>query len=318
MQGKRVVVTGGAGVIGRELLTLLIERGAKALSLDREALPEDLAMKVEHWRIDLAEENLDAIKDFDPEIIFHLAATFERTEETPDFLAANYHDNVLATHRIQDLMPRLSQLTTYVFASSYLVYQPNLYLLGNPGDEVRPLREDDSISPRNLCGVAKYVGERETAFLQEVCGLRARTVWARIYRVYGRGSRDVISRWVRALVCGQPIIVYNEANRFDFIFAADVAEGLLRLADSPKARGAINLGTGTGRSITDVLEVLCNKLRVTDDLIRHEPSKPPYESSWADLSRLRSVTGWAPPTDLVSGIAQIISYETDRLERGDA
>src|SRR5437762_5971493 len=89
-------------------------------------------------------------------------------------------------------------------------------------------------------------------FLTEVDRLPVRTISARIYRVYGCGSRDVVSRWVRALIAGRPIEVFNPENRFDYIFAGDVAEGLRRLADSPTASGIVNLATGRSPSIAEV------------------------------------------------------------------
>ena len=58
-----------------------------------------------------------------------------------------------------------------------------------------------------------------------------------------------MSRWVRAALDGEPIAVYHAENRFDYIFSADVAEGLVRLSVSPRAAGIINLGSGNARPV---------------------------------------------------------------------
>lgn len=307
IRDKRVLVTGGAGVIGRELLRLLVEKGADVLSVDRQPLPSGNWARVLHVQKDLAEDSLDEIRDFNPQIIFHLAASFERSEESPEFWDINWHDNTLLSHRIVDLAKEMPDLEVFVFASSYLVYSPSLYLSPSLRDDVIYLKENDPVSPRNLCGAAKYYTEKEIEFVKEVVNPSLRTVHARIFRVYGCGSRDVVSRWVRAALSGQDIEVYNKQNRFDFIFARDVAEGLLKLAESPNANGAVNLGSGDARSIQEVLSFIhryVGQLRT-----RELGTKKPFEASCADLTKLRQMTGWAPSIRLEEGIKMIIAFE---------
>ena len=313
IKDKRVFVTGGAGVIGRELLKLLIGKGASILSVDRQPLPKGDWAGVLHIQKDLAKDSLDELHDFQPQIIFHLAASFERSKESPEFWDINWHDNVLLSHRIVDLAKEMPDLEVFVFASSYLVYSPSLYLSPSFHD-VTYLKEDDRIAPRNLCGAAKYYTEKEIEFVKEVVNLSLRSIYARIFRVYGCGSRDVVSRWVRAALSGQDIEVYNKQNCFDFIFARDVAEGLLRLAENPNAEGAVNLGSGAARSIQEVLD--CIGENVGQLRIRDHGIKEPFEASCADLTKLKQVTGWTPPTRLEEGIKMIIEFEQNSAGQG--
>lgn len=315
IKGKRVIVTGGAGVIGRELLTLLVEKGASILSVDRHPLPEGDWSAVFHIQKDLTTDSLDELRDFQPQIIFHLAAAFERSKESPEFWNTNWHDNVLLSHRVVDLAKEMPNLEVFVFASSYLVYSPSLYLSPSLRDDVVYLKEDDLIAPRNLCGAAKYYTEREIEFIKGVLKPSLRTIYARIFRVYGRGSRDVISRWVRAALFGQDMEVYNKENRFDFISARDVAEGLLRLAESPDAEGAVNLGSGVIRSIQDVLDVLLEYVPSAKMRIRDLGKREPFEASCADLARLKLLTGWVPSTDLEKDITVIVEFEQNRVDQ---
>src|SRR5207237_653324 len=83
---------------------------------------------------------------------------------------------------------------------------------------------------------------------------------------------DVVSRWVRALIAGRPIEVFNPENRFDYIFAGDVAEGLRRLADSPTASGIVNLATGRSPSIAEVAAAVLRATGAAQALIRHRGS----------------------------------------------
>jgi len=311
IDGKRVMVTGGAGVIGRELLKLVVEKGASTLSVDRELLPEGDWPGVFHVQKDLAKDDLDELFDFQPQIIFHLAADFERSKESPKFWGVNWHDNVILSHRIADLAKEMPNLEVFVFASSYLVYSPSLYLSPSLRDAVVYLKEDDLIVPRNLCGAAKYYTEREIEFVK---GLNPslRTVHARIFRVYGYGSGEVISRWIRAALAGQDIKVYNKENRFDFIFARDVAEGLLKLAESSEAEGPVNLGSGVAWSIQDVLNILVEHVAKTKLKMVDLGTREPFEASCADLARLKQMTGWAPPIELTEGTKMVGKFEQNK------
>ena len=312
-----MVVTGGAGVIGRELIVLLSEEGANILSIDREPLMMPEQTSVSHIQRDLATDNLDELVKFQPQIILHLAATFERSVESPEFWETNWHDNILASHRVASLVNKMNDLDVFVFASSYLVYSTSLYLTPSLLDKVVYLREGDFKAPRNLCGAAKFYTEKEIDFTKEFWGSSLRTIHARIYRVYGCGSKDVISRWIRAALSGEENQVYNRQNRFDFIFARDVAEGLLRMVQSKKAEGPINLGSGVSRSIQGVLDIICKYVPGLQPRIKEiKDINQPFEASCADLTRLKEVTGWTPPTSLEEGIRTVLEFEQS-LIRGN-
>ena len=309
VKGKNVMVTGAAGVIGRELLNILISKDANVLSVDRLPLPEGDYGKVKHIMMDLAVDSYDELIEFKPEVIIHLAAAFERSCESPDFWGTNWHDNNLVSHRLVDFIKQLPSLEVFVFASSYLLYNPSLYLSNTQRDGVTYLREDDVIIPRNLCGASKFYTEREIEFVRKVVKPELRQVNARIYRVYGRGSKDVISRWIRNGLANENIETYNKDNQFDYIFAGDVAEGLLVLAENGNAMGNVNLGSGVARSVNDVLNILLDLNILDESLIIDKGVTEDFEASCADLTRLKSLTGWVPPTDLKTGIKKIIDYE---------
>jgi nucleoside-diphosphate-sugar epimerase len=310
--GRRVLVTGGAGVIGRELLGLLTGRGATVLSVDRLPLPGTEPEGVRHLMADLATAELDEVVAFRPEIVFHLAATFERSAESAEFWEQNWSDNVIVTHRLAEAIGRTRDTACFVFASSYLIYRTTQYLFPTPPATPANLSEAAEIAPRNLCGSAKLYGEAELAFARDVMGAKFRSVSARIFRVYGLGSRDVVSRWVRAAILGEPIELYHPENRFDYIFSRDVAEGLLRMAIEPTAEGVINLGSGRARPVSDVVaaieDAIGRPLETRARLIDE-----PYEASQAGIERLRECLGWSPTTDLAAGIREIVAHEREAL-----
>jgi carbamoyl-phosphate synthase large subunit len=308
VRGHRVLVTGGAGVIARDLLDLLANEGATVLSVDRLPLERQPPAGVHHLVGDLADIDLRTIAEFEPQSILHLAATFERSLESPEFWEQNWSDNVVVTHRLAELAARTPSVEVFVFASSYLVYRTSQYLSAEPRADGVALVEDGALLPRNLCGAAKLYGEAELAFARDVLGGGFRSVSARIFRVYGRGSRDVVSRWVRAALHGEAIELYHPENRFDYVYSGDVAEGLLRMATDPRADGAINLATGRARSVSDVITAVEAATGRPLD-VRVTPIDEPFESSRADVTRLGERLGWTPDTSLEAGVARLVAHE---------
>ncbi|WP_040333886.1 NAD-dependent epimerase/dehydratase family protein [Candidatus Magnetobacterium casense] len=310
IKNKRILVTGGSGVIGRQLLSLLAEDNVEVLSIDREPLdrvaPDVIKRGVRHIEADLSETSLEPIRDFAPQVVFHLAAGFERSSESPGFWYRNWQDNTLLSHRMVELAGQLPTVAVFVFASSYLIYAKELYMQEGSGSATRYLTESDMVDPRNVTGASKYYTERELQFVNEVVNPALRCVNARIYRVFGRGSKDVISRWIGMALEGQVVEVYNKENAFDFIYAADVAEGLYRLACSGDAHGVVNLASGVSTTIAQVLDILGVQmgLRYIDKGITER-----IERSGANLERLKESTGWLPSISVSEGIRMVAEYE---------
>lgn len=306
---SRALITGAAGVIGRQLTRRLAEQGVEILTIDREPMPSGFDTLSQHIQDDLSTMDLDSIATFDPQQTFHLAASFERTTESSAYWDIGWRDDVTASHRIISAAAECPSATVFVFASSYLVYDENLYLFDAPPADAVALREDTRVDPRNLCGAGKYYTERELRYTMAVRRSELRVCNARIYRVYGEGSRDVISRWVRALLAGEKIEVFNAANIFDYVYASDVAEALARLGRTHMASGVFNVATGQGTRITDVVAALSAAGLETSGMMLESGEQAPYEASVADVSRLKDVLGWVPSTDIAAGVRHLVDYE---------
>ena len=307
----KALVTGSAGVIGRQLTTMLMSQGVSVLGIDREVMPDGDWDGLEFVQGDLSEMDLSAIGTFAPDAVFHLAASFERSEESNEYWDIGWRDDVVASHRVIDAAAACDAVKTFIFASSYLVYDPELYLIASSDSDPVSLQEDTPVAPRNLCGAGKYYTERELAYMQATRRPDLRVASARIFRVFGRGSRDVISRWIAAGLDGEGISVYNRTNRFDYILADDVAEALLRLGMDDGAEGAYNVGTGTCSPITDVLAIL-GDLGLLDPANETDTGEgAPFEASLANVGRLGDQLGWTPPTSLRDGIELVANYQRE-------
>jgi len=311
LKNKRVIITGGFGVIGRELIELLIDGGAHVQCFDRVPWPKDLihlknVISYHFGNID--EQNYKAAVSFDPHFVFHLAASFERSEESKEFWETNYRDNVQLSHVVLEASREMGQLQKFIFASSYLIYDKNQYTFRNSSTRPVFLKEGiHRVNPRNICGAAKFYTENELDFLEKH-NHDLVFVSARIYRVYGKGSRDIISRWVKACLRGDKLEVFGRGNSFDYIFASDVAEGLLRLALSEKAKDVINLGSGKSTTINMLLTEI-GKIFPEVNIKEISPNKDFYERSVADITLLKELTDWQPHITLRQGLKQIVDYE---------
>jgi carbamoyl-phosphate synthase large subunit len=311
---KRVFISGGAGVIGNALTHKLHAQGAHLLVGDLKPHPHNFPRDVRYRLGDLNYLTQEEISDFDPELFIHLAATFERSTETSEFWSENFHHNVNLSYHLGSLLKNCPSLEKIVFASSYLIYDPALYSFDSPQLGPRTLSEKDPILPRNLCGAAKLYHEMELHFLEQFIG-ECRIINARIFRGYGRGSRDVISRWVRDLLDGKALTVFRKEGQFDYIYADDTAEALMRLAAS-SASGIVNVGTGRARRVSDILDVLSHHFPEMN--IMEGDADIAYEGSQADNSRLKAITGWEPAYRLEEAIPEIIEFESNLLTKLNA
>lgn len=311
LENKRIFVSGGAGVIGTALVQKLHKLGAILFVGDLKPRPKNWNSDIIYYQGDLNHITKGELETINPEYFFHLAATFERSEETWDFWDENFHNNIKLSHHLMTCLKDCKSLKKVIFASSYLIYDPQLYSSYEKPQSVTRLKETDRIYPRNTCGAAKLLHEIENRFLEGFQETPFKTVSARIFRVYGRNSKDVISRWIRMLLNNETITVYKPENRFDYIFADDVADGLIHLATS-SARGVVNLGRDNSRSIEEVLTIL--KRNFPNMKYNFVNSDIPYEYSQANMELFNDLTGWIPTTQLEDGIDMLIEFEKSNKE----
>lgn len=314
LKNKKILVSGGAGVIGKSLVDKLVTQGAIVLVGDLKPRPPSWDKNIIFRQGDLNYIKKEELHSFNPEYFFHLAATFERSEENYEFWDQNFNHNVNLSHHLMSCLKDCPALKKVIFASSYLIYDPINYCSKQKPQKSRRLVESDSIYPRNLCGAAKLFHELENRFLDSFNQTKFETISARIFRVYGKNSRDVISRWVRSLINNEVISVYNPENCFDYIYADEVAEGLIKLATS-NATGIVNLGRDNARSVNEVLKIL--KQSFPNMKSQYSQSEPIYESSQANMDKFEELTGWKPTLELEDTIPELIEYENRKENKSE-
>jgi UDP-glucose 4-epimerase len=314
-QDARVLITGGAGMIGSTIARLLVEQGAEVTVVDA-MLPayggnrfnlKDILDKIVFVRDDI--RNLGRVKEWvdGADNVFSLAAQVSYVDSNHDPLLdldinCRGHLNLLLA------LSQINRRAKVVFTSSRFVYGSIDY---NPVDESHPF------NCLSVYGIHKLAGEKYYRFYHDAHGLD--TVSLRITNPYGprqqmKHSKYGIVNWfIRLALEGKPLTVFGEGSqKRDYIFVEDVAEGIVGAALTPETAGQVyNLGTGVGTPFIDMVRLVAQAIPGTD--IQHLPW--PQDRYFvetgdfvADISRLREATGWAPPTSLREGIEKTVAY----------
>lgn len=170
-----------------------------------------------------------------------------------------------------------------------------------------PTPEDAPLEPISVHGLNAVATERYARFFADRHSLDVLVL--RYSNLYGPGqlaqrSQGVIAAWIRAIIAGEPIVLFGDGSvRRDFVYADDAAEAMLLVASNPAARGAYNVGTGRAsslREILDVVEEVVDRPFVVETREAREVDVPLVE---LDCSRIRALTGWTPTTELRDGVA---------------
>jgi nucleoside-diphosphate-sugar epimerase len=293
----RVIVTGGAGFIGSNLVRSLIARGDQVVVVDNLAttcslrLIEDVADRIEfvHGDVRLAED-LERIGSGPVDRVYHLAASFAN-ELSMEYPTIDMRSNIEGTLNVLALAKRVG-CGLFVYSGSSSSY----------GDAPVPFEEDGPTRPYTPYAISKHVGE---AYVRS-SGLAH--VILRLFNVYGPGDppgryRNAVPNMMQALdrPDGRIRIFGQEATR-DFTYVDDVVRVLL---DAPRLSGQI-VNVGTGRE-TPVVELAREILSLFDLPVARMSVEQPR--AWdrvvrrcAAVERLRSALGWVPSTPLANGL----------------
>lgn len=301
---KKILITGGAGVIGRQLVPMLFDKGYKCIVIDKANIVDELIGKCHYIQDDVNDISPNDISDIGYEAIIHLAASFERTTETKDFYITNFKDNLTCSHSAINFLNK--NVTKYINASSYLVYNDDLYC----DIDERPyfLNEASEISPRNLTGNAKLMHECEVNHCKQYFP-NTNFTNLRIFRGIGLGSRCIISRWINAAIKGEEISLYNAEGIFDYIYCKDTALGIICALESDNS-GTFNLASGRPRKVIEIVNHL--KTHFPKLEIKDNGTMGRVEFSAANTDKISKNTSFKPKYSLEQAIDEMVFYEKNK------
>lgn len=290
----RAVVTGAAGFIGQTLVRILAQRG-EVVGIDR--LPQPAVPGLTRITADLLDAERAAGRALaGADVVYHLAGCPDVRDRRPDVAARRYRDNALATASVLGAVPLGTPL---VVTSSSSVYG------GSRGG--RPSRESDRLRP---CG--GYA--RSKLLVEELCAGRAQAggllILVRPFTVAGEGQRPgmAIARWIEAARAGEPLLVLGSPTRSrDITDVRQAAAALRDLGECAANPGIVNLGTGTGRTLAELIAAVSRVLDVPVRTTVVEAHRAEVGHTLADTRTLQLAIGWVPSTDVDELVARQVA-----------
>jgi UDP-glucose 4-epimerase/UDP-glucuronate decarboxylase len=322
----RILVLGGAGFIGYQLASRLAQEPANRLTLvddlSRGRHDPELAALLGRDNVTLVQADLtaaDALRALPTtwDQVHMLAAVVGvRNVETDP--ARVIRINTLATlHLLEWLTGRAGAL---FFASTSEVYAGGV-MAGTvqvPTPEDVPLSIPDIAAPRFAYAASKILGE--AAVLHAARAKRLRAVVGRFHNVYGprMGADHVIPELcLRALRREDPFRLYGRGQRRAFCHVADAVEAVTRLMAAEAAWGqVVNIGNDTEETAVEDLMGLVLRLARFSPRIEDRPAPPgSVARRCPDLTRLRTLTGYAPKVSLEAGVEETFAWYRQWHER---
>jgi len=316
--GAPVIVTGAAGFIGMHVTDRLLDRGETVVGIDSFNDYYDPALKTaraarlegrESFRMvraDIADhEAMRAlVADSGADRIVHLAAQAGVRYSIDNPFA--YERSNLAGHLSMLEAARHAGIRHLVYASSSSVY----------GD--RPLdgtgfREDDpTVSPVSLYAATKRSCELLSQSYAKLYGFPQSGL--RFFTVYGPWGRPDMAYYsfTRKIVRGEPIEVYGEGRMArDFTYIDDIVDGVVGVLDHPPLEGGhevYNIGDSQPVGLMEMISTLENALGVEARKIMRPMQPGDVTATYADVSKLNALTGYAPKVALADGLERFVRW----------
>jgi len=281
---KKILVTGGLGFVGSNLVDELISLGCKNITVIDDLSSESssktyMRSKVNYFLRDIVEmPDLESdLEAFD--VVFHLAA-LARLQPSFENPMRYFKVNSLATFYLLDYLRRNNPKAKVVYAGSSTAFGGPLL---------------------NPYAFAKHTGEDICRLFSKNYGIN--TAVARFFNVYGKRQpitgewATVIGKFEQQSLNSEPLTVVGDGTqRRDFTHISDIVSGLIFLANGNHSGEVFSLGRGENHSIIDVAKAF-------DSNIKFIPPRPgEARETLADISAMQSSTGWYPKINLLDYI----------------
>jgi len=308
MSRSTVVVTGGAGFIGSELVRQLAAGGSRVVVIDNLVNGKRENLAGVSGDVTLLEEDIRKTSSYvavlrDATVVYHLACLGVRhSVHSP---VENHDVNASGTLRLLEAS-RAADVPKFVYVSSSEVYGTARWA---------PMNEEHPTFPCTVYGGSKLAGEAYARAFHRTYAYP--TVVVRPFNTYGPRSHhegdsgEVIPKFLLRCLAGKPMVIFGDGTQTrDFTYVSDSARGIILAGTEPAAVGAtINLGSGAEVTVNDLARAVATATGRPDAEIVHDDPRPgDVLRLCADMSQARTRLGYSVTVTLADGLAKLLDW----------
>lgn len=312
-KGYNIIVTGGAGFIGSNLVHSLIEEGHQVTIIDNlySGKRDFVHPQADFYEVDITNKE-EVEKVFEEvsqkgeiDLVFHLAAQIDLRLSVSDPYLDN-RINVVGGINVLD--------AAYRYGTGKIVFSSTGGALYDESDGI-PSTEEQPAQPIAPYGIHKLTFEHYLNYYYQVYGQKYTTL--RLANIYGPGQykggeAGVITIFIDNAVHGRQSILYGDGEQTrDFVYVDDVVDAFIKAGESDFV-GYLNIGRGVESSIWGVIEAIESSMGEKMDLECASVREGEVRRSCLDSSQAQKILGWQPRTDLFTGVDRTIRWSRQR------
>ncbi len=305
---QKILITGGAGFIGRWVTERFLKRDYDITCLDNisNGSIKNIQDFLDHPNFKFIEGDIRSIKsisndgnDFD--LCIHLAAQIN-VQESLDHPERSFENNILGTYNVLEECRRNDVKLSMI--GTCMVY--------DMAGISKPIDEDHPVKPKSPYAATKLAAEEMA--LSYYYGYGLPIVILRPFNIYGPFQKSnmeggVVSIFIERNLRDLPLFVYGDGTQMrDLLYVEDCADFIYLGSTNEKAEGeVINGGYGKDISINDLAYLICRD----KDKIKHVPHHHPQaeiSKLICDYSKAKKLLGWEPKTSLDDGIKKTLEW----------
>jgi UDP-glucose 4-epimerase len=308
---ERLLVTGGAGFIGANLIDDLVRAGGYEIRVvDNEStsrLERIPAHGVNAIRADIRDLEVVGRALDGVDTVVHLAADTRVMDSIAD-PAKNFDVNVAGSFHLLRLA-RDAGVKCFVNASTGGAIL---------GDAPSPVHEEMPARPLSPYGASKLAVEGYCSAFAGAYGMKSASL--RFSNVYGPRSfhkGSVVAHYFKLLLKGDELVVFGDGSQVrDFLFVGDLVHGI-RAAIQSGVSGVFQLGSGRPTSVNELIEAIDRTVAGEAEVrVRYAPSRRgEVHTTWCDISKARTTFGFEPATSLEDGLRTTWTWFRDVWSR---
>jgi len=317
LKNARVLVTGGAGFIGNNLVRRLLQyEVSNIVIMDNQSsgmavfLPNDPRITFVGMDIDKMDKLNFVINQHEFDYVFHLAAHFAN-QNSVDHPFSDIQTNIVGTVGLLEILKFHKSLRKFVYASSSCVY-----------GTASQMNEDTFIYPSETpYSINKYTAELYTQYYAHL--FHVPTVSIRIFNTYGPYElagkyRNVIPNFIEKALNGEDLVITGTGRESrDFTFVDDLIDLMIAAALSPSKDGEIyNGGTGFRTEILNMAEIIKEVTGSTSNIV-FKPARnwDKVKDRLSDTSKSAAELSYAPSVKIREGLEKTIKWYKDNYDK---